>query len=472
MPRDSVLLSFVRGSTASLRTRLGVVGLMGGLLLTLTGPAMAHDATTGVQPGAVSTSLDPGESTDITKTVHTSPVPPNPDITFLADTTGSMGGEIANVKANVASIMTDVQAAEPTAQFGVAQYKDFNCGIDPFAFNVDQTVTDDTTAVQNAVNTWTTPSGSGCDTPEAQLFALHKLADPAVTGWRTGGTRIIAWFGDAPGHDPSGGVTLTDTINALTGSEVRVVAVSTGFNQLNSTGQATAITDATDGVLLSGVSASDVSAAILEGIEAIPVTVTPQVDACDDGLSLAFSPGSQTVTSGEDATFTETISVATDAPQGQTLSCTVSFLIDGNPQGPEFTQTVDITVNDVTPPEVACSPTTNPDGGNVPKAGNNPTAGQNPDGFYELTANDNVDDAPDIYLRDTGSGTVFGPFEDGTKVKYTEDPDATPEQKPMGGPNSAVRWHIIGNGDAEIFAEDSSGNVSAPRACLVPGPPK
>lgn len=468
MHRYAVDLSWPHTRPAGIiRTRLGVIALAGALLLSLTGTAVAHDGTTGVEPGSVTTNLDPGQSEDVTKTVHTSPVPPNPDIVFLADTTGSMSGEIANVKANVASVMADVQAAEPSAQFGVAQYKDVG---DSLTFNVDQTVTPDTTAVQSAVNTWSA-SGGG-DTPEAQLFALHQLAHPAVAGWRSGGTRIIAWFGDQPGHDPSNGASLGAAIGALTGADVRVVAVSTGANQLDVTGQATAITDATGGTLLSGVGPDAVSAAILAGIQAIEVTVTPQIDTCDDGLSLGFAPGSQTVPSGDDATFTETISVAADAPQGATLSCTVNFLVDGNPQGPAFTQTVEITVNDVTPPEVGCTETTNPNGRNAPKAGANPKAGQNPDGFYELTAEDNVDDAPEIFLRDTGSGTVFGPFEDGTKIKYTEDAGATPEQKTMGGPNSAVQWHIIGNGDAEVFAEDASGNVSAPTACLVPGPPK
>lgn len=448
------------------RLRLGVAALAGALLLTLTGPAVAHDGTTGVEPGNVSMDLDPGQSVDVSKVVHTSPVPPNPDVVFLADTTGSMGGEIANVKANVANIMSDVQAAESSAQFGVAQYKDVG---DSPTFNVDQAVTGDTAAVQAGVDTWTA-SGGG-DEPEAQLFALHQLADPAVAGWRMGGTRIIAWFGDAPGHDPSNFIELGDTISALTGADIRVVAVSTGFDRLDLTGQATAITDATGGTLLSGVGAEAVSAAILAGIQAIKVTVTPDI-TCDDGLSLGFAPASQTVTSGEDASFTETISLAGDAAQGATLSCTVNFLIDGNPQGPAFTQTVDITVNDVTAPDAGCRPTTNPGGRTVPKAGDNPRSGQNPDGFYELNADDNVDDAPDIFLRDTGSGMVFGPFEDGTTVKYTEDADATPEQKPMGGPNSAVQWHIVGNGDAEIFAEDDAGNASAPVACLVPGPAK
>lgn len=119
MHRYPIALSWPHTRPAGMiRTRLGVIALVGALLLSLTGTATAHDGTTGVDPGSVTINLDPGQSADVTKTVHTSPVPPNPDIVFLADTTGSMFGEIANVKSNVASVMADVQAAEPTAQFG------------------------------------------------------------------------------------------------------------------------------------------------------------------------------------------------------------------------------------------------------------------------------------------------------------------------------------------------------------------
>ena len=31
--------------------------------------------------------------------------------------------------------------------------------------------------------------------------------------------------------------------------------------------------------------------------------------------------------------------------------------------------------------------------------------------------------------------------------------------------------HLTGTGDAELFAEDFSGNVSDPVDCLVPAPP-
>ena len=41
--------------------------------------------------------------------------------------------------------------------------------------------------------------------------------------------------------------------------------------------------------------------------------------------------------------------------------------------------------------------------------------------------------------------------------------------KPLG--DSGI-LHLIGTGDAELYAADFSGNVSDPVACLVPAPPK
>jgi hypothetical protein len=69
----------------------------------------------------------PGGSLTIDKTLTTPVIPPKPDVVFLADTTGSMQSALDNVKANVVSIMNQVRAAQPAAQFGVASYKDFNC---------------------------------------------------------------------------------------------------------------------------------------------------------------------------------------------------------------------------------------------------------------------------------------------------------------------------------------------------------
>jgi hypothetical protein len=124
------------------------------------------------------------------------------------------------------------------------------------------------------------------------------------------------------------------------------------------------------------------------------------------------------------------------------------------------------------PPEAACIETVNPAGKHIPTAGDNPKSGQNPDGFYMLTAMDMLDPSPMVFVKDTGSGMVFGPFTNGTKIKYTEANGATPVNKTIGGPNSAVDWHIKGTGDAAVYAVNNAGIKSAEVLCKVPPPPK
>jgi len=121
---------------------------------------------------------------------------------------------------------------------------------------------------------------------------------------------------------------------------------------------------------------------------------------------------------------------------------------------------------------VECVETVNPAGKNVPPAGSTtlpgPKGGNNEDGFYELRG-----DEP-ICVKDMGSGTVFGPFTTGTKIKYTEANGAFPSQKKIGGPNSAIDWHITGTGDPAVYYSTSSScsNPSGLVYCWVPPPPK
>ena len=114
------------------------------------------------------------------------------------------------------------------------------------------------------------------------------------------------------------------------------------------------------------------------------------------------------------------------------------------------------TWQDTTPPVPSCPPGPNP-GGNIPGSTNS--------GFYSLMAVDAVDPDPQVFLRDAGSGTVFGPFKSGIAVKYTQAPGATPNQKTMAG---AVTWHITGKGDAQVYGRDAVGNVSTAISCSVP----
>src|SRR5206468_8733633 len=132
------------------------------------------------------------------------------------------------------------------------------------------------------INQWSAAGGG--DTPEAQVNALFQLGNNAA-GFRSGSTRVIVWFGDSSGHDPSNGHSLADAIGALTAANVTVIAIPvTGGDGLNSTGQATAVANATGGQVMPAADPSEVAAAILAGLRNLPVTVTPS-PSCDSGLT-------------------------------------------------------------------------------------------------------------------------------------------------------------------------------------------
>lgn len=413
-------------------------------------PALAWGA--GVSPASVDDAADPGDTLNVVKTITTPEIPPKPDIVLVVDSTGSMGDAIANVKAEMASIISTVQGAQPTAEFAVVSYRDEGDGAELFRVRTDLTgIPSDATTAINGIS-----AGGGGDIPEAQLNALWQIGDGgAAITFRPGSSRIVVWFGDAPGHDPSNGHSEAAATTSLQTAGAQVLAVSVGANQLNATGQAARIAAATGGTFVPGIPTGGVGAAILAGLQNLPAEVTANV-VCDDGLSITFEQElPQTVPSGEDVVLDEIITVAGDAAQGETLSCTVTFLINGTEAGPDFVQTVSIDVNDVTDPIVACGPGVNPDGKPVP--------GYQNAGFYQLAADDNVGPVS-VTVTDTGSSASFGPYAPGTHIKLTQAPGATPSAVPFSG---AVDWHITLKGDAVVTATDAAGNT-ATATCSVP----
>ena len=138
-----------------------------------------------------------------------------------------------------------------------------------------------------------------------------------------------------------------------------------------------------------------------------------------------------------------------------------------DPQGLTAVCDAVITVVDIEPPQIACVQGTNPSGKNVPKAGKNPRAGQNPDGIYKLEAEDNCVDL-EIYLVDSVSGFVAGPYQSGAQVKITQAPGVKPGAKPGSG---VIVEHLLVKCDPSAVAVDAAGNT-ATTSCLVPPPPK
>jgi hypothetical protein len=350
-----------------------------------------------VDPAAVDLTLAPGESAQVEKTVEVPEAPPKADVYFLADTTGSMDAVISQVQADAATVMSSISASIADVQFGAGNYRDFP-GSPSVAFSNDAAVGPDdgvggAADASDAIATWSA-SGGG-DGSEGQLFALDQIADPADptgVGFRADASKILVWFGDAPGHDPvcaaiSGlgyDITEASATTKLVAAGITVVAISTtsGYPSAldddptvsaddyfgtcaieGSAEQATRIATATGGVHLTGVGASEIASAILSGIAAITFDVAMEVvtepEACD--LDISFDPAiHEDVEGPASVTFTETIVVPEGAASG-TYGCTVQARIVGGSVLGE--QTVTVTVPTATPsptPTPTATPTPTP----------------------------------------------------------------------------------------------------------------
>src|SRR5205823_3507932 len=96
-----------------------------------------------VSPSSVSATLPVGGSTKVNKTVtiNAGPASGLVDVFFLADTTGSMGSQIAAIQAAASSILSQASALGNVA-FGVGEYKDQPAlSGDPYAYRLNTDVT-------------------------------------------------------------------------------------------------------------------------------------------------------------------------------------------------------------------------------------------------------------------------------------------------------------------------------------------
>jgi hypothetical protein len=79
-------------------------------------------------------------------------------------------------------------------------------------------------------------------------------------------------------------------------------------------------------------------------------------------------------------------------------------------------------------------------------------------GHFKLFASDNCDSDPLIYIGDSASAFVAGPFHNGDQVEIAKGPTLPSSQHtPPSGPNSAV---IFLKGGARMYSVDSAGNTS------------
>ena len=183
------------------------------------------------------------------------------DLAINVDTTGSMGGEINNLRASLSSsIIPQVGAAIPDAAFAVSSFEDYP--IVPFGdpnaqdlpFRLHTRVTTNSATAQGAVNALTTRSGF--DFPESGIEALYQVTTGAGTSW-TGGSvpafnpnqglvpgvadgqiggvgfradslPVIVHISDAVSHTSYDYANATGTINAATVPQARQALASVG----------------------------------------------------------------------------------------------------------------------------------------------------------------------------------------------------------------------------------------------------
>ncbi|KAI9154825.1 hypothetical protein HJFPF1_07384 [Paramyrothecium foliicola] len=308
--------------------------IINALAMALFGSALAADP--GVSPASVSKKAEPGTSFIIDKVVTTPKILPKPDVVLLVDVTFSMNPSISDIKKNLAIVISSVKNEQPGAQLAVVSFGDLQ---DPNGFKVVQGLTSDEAALQAAVDSLTAADGGDID--EDWINALYKVSTGAIT-FRDDSSRIIVLVGDAPSHDPSGGHTLDQAIGALDTAHARVIGVN--VQNLDAYGQATKVTAATGGVIISS-NAADVTKAIVSGLKNLEVIIKPDVLSCDTGLTVQFTPAQAQVSSGDTVTFHETVNVANNAPQNKELRCSVRFLLNGTPGGSTFKQSITVTVN-------------------------------------------------------------------------------------------------------------------------------
>ena len=173
------------------------------------------------------------------------------DVVFIIDTTGSMEDNIAQVRADLESLVAQLAADTNSFRVAVVSYRDFSertgDSID-YPARVDQTFTNNVADIQAAIDSLT--AGGGGDFPETIFSGI----DTAIAlPWRPGVTKVALVIGDAPAlsPEPISGLTATQIVaGSIAVDPVQVFGIDVG--ELDSNGALSEISDGTGGEVVSG----------------------------------------------------------------------------------------------------------------------------------------------------------------------------------------------------------------------------
>lgn len=277
-------------------------------LLFATSVALAN-----VSPSSIDITLPPGESFVTDVDVSTDEISQKLDIVFVIDDTGSMGNEIASIKAGATAFMNSLDGVSD-AQFGIVSFDD---PASDTVFHHD--LSDDFASVQTSLNSIVASGGGDC--PEFAISGLSVAANDMT--WRPGSERIIFLITDAGVKDaniPANNLLDTTATLVAEGIAVNTLAHVSGCNYSDPIYQG--IADATGGEARYGLTASDNPIDEMVDILDPTVTVVPTPVGCEP-LVITFDPTEQTVNSGDTAIFEMTI-LAPLTPF-DTVTCTVEM---------------------------------------------------------------------------------------------------------------------------------------------------
>ncbi len=329
-----------------------------------------------VDPASVDVTLARGQRLTLTKRICLPPVPRRMDVVIAIDLTGSMGGEIALVRQNIALFIQNLRGGTSSdLRFGLVSLRDYpgifsSCGYNRLygnagdsPFRVEAPIGSSDAQVVLALAGLTAANGG--DGPESYTRALWELGQPdSGVGFRPGAARFVLLVCDDVPHDCSIGLGLGtctgrlstgqdpgrdrtlftpddldfqfDALTALATTDTTLFTVyssPTGFcgwdrwSQFTDAGVAVQINS--DGSLPPG---TDIEGLVLDALTDPIVNQVQLVPIQPCGLDISFDPpllnGPFDVSAGASLTIDETIHVPLDLPVGE-VTCRVLVLADG-----------------------------------------------------------------------------------------------------------------------------------------------
>ncbi len=141
------------------------------------------------------------------------------DLVFLVDATGSMGDEIAKLKASMRAMAQQIAQlpVQPDVCWGLVAYRDRG---DAFLTRTHD-FTDDLAAFQGVLAR--VQAGGGGDMPEALNEALHETVHRL--SWRADAARMVVLVADAPPHLDYGGPQYDVDMQAALAKGIKLFAV-------------------------------------------------------------------------------------------------------------------------------------------------------------------------------------------------------------------------------------------------------